>query len=114
MSASTLSRVVLITGANRIDGIGFAAARQLALQHGFTVLLGSRSMSSSLGDAVRQLKNDGAKNGVHPLQIDVASADSVRRTATEVEEKFGKLDVRLSYRLRFVYLTISHFVVAMS
>lgn len=94
MSVSTLSRIVLITGANRIDGIGFAAARQLALQHGFTVLLGSRNLSPSLDAAGQQLKKDGASHGVHPLQIDVASTESVRRAAAEVKEKFGKLDVR--------------------
>lgn len=93
MSTPTSTTIVLITGANRTDGIGYAAARQLALQHGFTVILGSRTLSSSLDEAVKQLEKEGAKNGVHALQIDVASSESVKRAATEVAEKFGKLDV---------------------
>lgn len=94
MSTPTSTPIVLITGANRTDGIGFAAARQLALQHGFTVILGSRTLSPSLGDAVKLLESDGAKHGVHALQIDVASSESVKKAAEEVAEKFGRLDVR--------------------
>lgn len=87
-------KIALITGANRTDGIGYAAARQLAVQHGFTVILGSRSLSSSLDDAVKQLEADGAKNGVHTLQIDVADDESILKAVKEVETKFGRLDVR--------------------
>lgn len=93
MSTPTSTPIVLITGANRTDGIGYAAARQLALQHGFTVILGSRTLSPSLDEAVKQLENEGAKHGVHALQIDVASSESVKKAATEVAEKFGRLDV---------------------
>lgn len=107
MSTPTSTPIVLITGANRTDGIGYAAARQLALQHGFTVILGSRALSSSVDDAVKQLEKDGAKHGVHALQIDVASSDSVRKAAAEVAERFGRLDVRrpvnlLSFHLFFL------------
>lgn len=94
--------IALITGANRTDGIGYAAARQLALQHGFTVVLGSRTLSPALDAAARQLEKEGTKNGVHAVQIDVASSDSVRKAAKEVSEKFGKLDVRDSYPLLFL------------
>ncbi|EIM79897.1 NAD-P-binding protein [Stereum hirsutum FP-91666 SS1] len=85
--------IALITGANRTDGIGYAAARQLAIQHGFTVVLGSRTLSPALDAAAKQLEKEGAKNGVHVVQIDVGSSDSVKRAAKEVSEKFGKLDV---------------------
>lgn len=94
--------IALITGANRIDGIGYAAARQLAIQHGFTVILGSRTLSPAVDDAVRQLEKEGAKNGVHAVQIDVGSSDSVKRAAKEVSEKFGKLDVSHSLPLLFL------------
>lgn len=88
------AKIALITGANRTDGIGYAVARQLAVQHGFTVILGSRSLSSSLDAAVKQLETDGAKHGVHGLQIDIADDESIRKAAREVEAKFGRLDVR--------------------
>lgn len=64
------TKIALITGANRTDGIGYATARQLAVQHGFTIVLGSRSLSSALDGTVKRLEEDGAKNGVHGLQID--------------------------------------------
>lgn len=92
---SSPSRIALITGANRKDGLGYTVARQLSLQHNFTVLLGSRSLSPSLDEAVKQLETDGAKHGVFPLQIDVASAECIQKAAKEVEERFGKLDVSL-------------------
>ncbi|EIM79904.1 NAD-P-binding protein [Stereum hirsutum FP-91666 SS1] len=90
---SSPSRVALITGASRKDGLGYTVARQLSLQHNFTVLLGSRFLSPSLDEAFKQLETDGAKHGVFPLQIDVASAESVQKAAKEVEERFGRLDV---------------------
>lgn len=93
------SRVALITGANRKDGLGYTVARQLSLQHNFIVLLGSRSLSSSLDETVKQLETDGAKHGVFPLQIDVASAESIQKAAKEVEERFGKLDVSVFFDL---------------
>lgn len=93
--SSAPTRVALITGANRIDGIGYTVARQLALQHDFKVLLGSRTISPSLDEAVKQLEKDGANHGVFPLQIDVASAESIHKAAKEVEERVGKLDVSL-------------------
>lgn len=92
---AALARIALITGANRLDGIGFAAARQLALQHDFTVILGSRTLSASVNDAVKQLEADGAKHGVYPLQINITDDQSIKKAAKEVEDKFGKLDVRL-------------------
>lgn len=94
--------IALITGANRTDGIGYATARQLALQHGFAVILGSRTLSPAVDDAVKQLEKEGAKNGVHAVQIDVGSSDSVKKAAKEVSEKFGKLDVRHSCPLLFL------------
>lgn len=93
------TKIALIAGANRTDGIGYATARQLAVHHGFTVLLGSRSRSSALDEAVKQLEKDGAKYGVHGLQIDLADDESIRRAAKEVEEKFGRLDASLNQRI---------------
>lgn len=88
------NKVALVTGANRTDGIGYAVAKQLALQHGFTVILGSRELSSLLDEAVRQLVADGAQHdGVHPLQIDMTNDETIRNAARAVEEKFKRLDV---------------------
>lgn len=93
-----MSKIVLITGASHTDSIGYTAARQLALQYGFTILLGSRSspISPSVQNAVKQLESEGAKNGVHAVQIDVTSDESIKAAAKDVEEKFGRLDVRWS------------------
>ena len=82
------NKIALITGANK--GIGLETARQLARDHGFTVLLGARDEKRGQ-DAANELQNEGLD--VQFLLLDPTDADSIERARAEVEAKFGRLDV---------------------
>lgn len=79
--------VALVTGANK--GIGVATARQLA-ERGMIVLLGSRDLGQ--GEKAAESMR-GAGLAVHPVQLDLTSADSVRQLAELIERDYGRLDV---------------------
>ncbi len=78
-------QVALVTGANK--GIGLEIARQLAQDHGLTVLVGSRSLEHGEEAA----KNIGA--GAHALQLDVTDGTSIKAAAERIRTAFGRLDV---------------------
>jgi NAD(P)-dependent dehydrogenase (short-subunit alcohol dehydrogenase family) len=72
--------VALVSGANR--GIGAEIASQLADDHGFLVLAGSRDIS----------KID-ETDSIRAVELDVASEASVEAARTQVESDPGRLDV---------------------
>lgn len=82
-----VERIALITGANK--GIGFAVARQLG-ERGTVVFVGARD--EVLGkQAADTLTAEGIT--AHPLVIDVTDPASVAAAATEIERRYGRLDV---------------------
>lgn len=86
-----MSKIALITGANK--GIGLETARQLARDHGFTVLVGARD-SERGNTAVDELKAEGLN--AEFIAIDPTDAESVAKAAQEVEAKYGHLDVLIN------------------
>jgi NAD(P)-dependent dehydrogenase (short-subunit alcohol dehydrogenase family) len=75
-----VGRTVVITGGN--SGLGFEAARQLAVKYGVNVVLGCRSKSKC--DAAAKLINDevatsgiSMQNKATPLLVDLADMQSV-------------------------------------
>ena len=80
-------RIVLVTGANK--GIGKEIARQLGTL-GMTVLLGVRD-SGRGEEAVVELKAGGAD--AEAIRIDVTDEASITEAASQIEAKFGRLDV---------------------
>ena len=86
-----MSKIALITGANR--GLGLEAARQLARDEGFTVLLGSRDLVKGEA-AAATLRASGYD--AHAIQLEVADEHSVQQAAREVEAKFGHLDALIN------------------
>jgi NAD(P)-dependent dehydrogenase (short-subunit alcohol dehydrogenase family) len=76
--------VALITGANQ--GIGLQIARELAA-HGFTVLIGSRSLER--GEAAARTIDGDAR----AIQIDVTDQASIAAAAERIRKEFGRLDV---------------------
>lgn len=86
--SSTTNPIALITGANR--GIGFTLARTLARDHGFHILLGSRTTSSG-AEAVAMLQSEGFS--VEGIPIDLTSDASIIVAANTVAQKYGKLDL---------------------
>jgi|ERR1700752_782303 len=82
--------IAIVTGANR--GIGLAVVKQLA-QEGFSVLLGSRELEKGTQAAAPLVKRG---LNVIPVQLDVTDATSVETVKSEVEHRFGKLDVLIN------------------
>ena len=79
-------KTALVTGANK--GIGFEVARELA-RMGLRVFVGARNVQAGRAAAAK-LKAEG---DVAFLEIDVASADSIRRAADELARQTDQLDV---------------------
>jgi NAD(P)-dependent dehydrogenase (short-subunit alcohol dehydrogenase family) len=84
---SPMTRIALITGANR--GLGFEAARQLGAL-GMTTLIGSRDAAKG-ERAAAELRGDG--RDAIALRIDVDSEPSVQEAAAQVAQQYGRLDV---------------------
>lgn len=82
------TKIALITGANK--GLGLETARQLARDHGFTVLIGARDQARGQ-KAAAELKTSGLD--AHFLLLNPTNPASVEHARAEVEEKFGRLDV---------------------
>lgn len=83
-----MSKIALITGANK--GIGLETARQLAREHGFTVLLGARDPKRGT-DAMNQLRNEGLD--AHFLHLDPTDAASIGAAVLLVRADYGVLDL---------------------
>lgn len=90
MDDVTSKLITLVTGANQ--GIGYQAARQLALTGKFHVLLCARDLSKGQ-KAVEAI----ASENVEALQLDVDSDASIKAAADIVEKKFGRLDIVSPY-----------------
>ncbi|CAA9286160.1 MAG: 3-oxoacyl-[acyl-carrier protein] reductase [uncultured Chloroflexia bacterium] len=86
-----MNKIALITGANR--GLGLEAARQLAQDQGFTVILGARDLTKGEA-AAATLRQSGLD--AHAVQLEVSQETSVGNAVREVEEKFGHLDVLIN------------------
>lgn len=83
-----MTKIALITGANK--GIGLETARQLARDHGFTVLLGARDEKRGQ-EAADELNSAGLD--ARFILLDPKDAASIDRARAEVEKHFGHLDV---------------------
>ncbi len=83
-----MTTIALVTGANK--GIGREIVRQLA-KRGMTVLLGGRDKDRREG-AVAELNAEGLRT-VHAIALNVTDPDSVAAAATEIDTRFGRLDV---------------------
>ena len=83
-----MAKIALISGGNR--GLGLETARQLAREHGFTVLLGVRDETKG---AAAQAELQGEGLDAHFVVLDVTSEDSVAKAARFVSQEYGLLDV---------------------
>ena len=79
-------RVALVTGANQ--GIGLQIAKDL-VAHGFTVLVGSRSLERGEAGPRRS-------TGTRALQLDVTDKASIAAAAERIRKELGRLDVLIN------------------
>jgi NAD(P)-dependent dehydrogenase (short-subunit alcohol dehydrogenase family) len=85
-------RTVVVTGAN--SGLGFEAARQLALK-GATVVAACRDRGKAL-EAVRRIRDESPKGEVTSASLDLADLDSVARFADEFLAEHRRLDLLIN------------------
>jgi NAD(P)-dependent dehydrogenase (short-subunit alcohol dehydrogenase family) len=90
MSDATVTKVALITGANK--GIGLETARQLG-KLGMTVLVGSRDLGRG-EQAAEALRGVGAD--VRAMKLDVTSEADRVAAAEFIRREFGRLDVLIN------------------
>ncbi len=79
--------VALVTGANQ--GIGLQIAKDLTA-HGFTVLVGSRSLERGKA-AANEIGPE-----AHAVELDVTSEETIRTAAQYIREEFRRLDVLIN------------------
>jgi NAD(P)-dependent dehydrogenase (short-subunit alcohol dehydrogenase family) len=79
-----VERVALVSGGNR--GLGLEVARRLT-EDGYTVVVGSRDLAKGreAAEALGEL--------AYACRLDVAEPESIESCLTEIEERYGRLDV---------------------
>ncbi|KAI0151874.1 short chain dehydrogenase/reductase family protein [Xylariaceae sp. FL1272] len=86
-----MSKVVLITGANR--GLGLATLQLAGLQEPSTAfILCSRDINAG-EEAKKTLRDEGVSADIDVLQLDVTNDDDITAAVKFVAEKYGHLDV---------------------
>ena len=88
---ATNKTIALITGANQ--GIGLATATILAKQHGYHVIIGSRTHANGLKVA-NDLKSAGFS--ADAIQLDLTSDTSIAAATTYLTTTYGHLDVLIN------------------
>jgi NAD(P)-dependent dehydrogenase (short-subunit alcohol dehydrogenase family) len=88
--------VVLITGAN--TGLGFEVVKALCQSNStYTILLGGRSIDKAEA-AVAEARplRTAASTQLQAVQIDIEDDTSIAKLFTEIEQKYGRLDVLIN------------------
>ncbi|KAG2175311.1 hypothetical protein INT44_007799 [Umbelopsis vinacea] len=87
-------KTVLITGCT-FGGLGFEAARVVSKNHAGLVILAGRKQES-LDDAIEKIKAETPSANLRSLLIDLASLESVKHAAAEVNAYSEPIDVLIN------------------
>ncbi|KAI8576451.1 hypothetical protein K450DRAFT_256820 [Umbelopsis ramanniana AG] len=87
-------KTVLITGCT-LGGLGFEAARVIAKHHAGLIIVAGRKQES-LDDAIEKIKAETPSANLRSLVIDLASLESVRHAAAEVNAYTEAIDVLIN------------------
>jgi NAD(P)-dependent dehydrogenase (short-subunit alcohol dehydrogenase family) len=85
-------RVAVVTGGN--GGLGLATARALA-EHGATVVLAGRDQGRTQ-EAAAKIRAGLTGASVQTAELDLASLESVRKTASDLTGRFSQLDLLIN------------------
>ncbi|KAG2175313.1 hypothetical protein INT44_007801 [Umbelopsis vinacea] len=87
-------KTVLITGCT-IGGLGFEAARVVSKHHAGLVIVAGRKQEA-LDEAIKKIKGETPSANLRSLVIDLASLESVRHAAAEVNAYSEPIDVLIN------------------
>lgn len=85
-------KVIIVTGANSVIGIGRASAHQFA-RHGARAIYICDFANSHLDIHKRELNSLYPSTEVHTRQFDAADEQSVKQVVQDALDKYGRLDV---------------------
>ncbi len=94
MTQDFASKVALVTGVSRAEGIGFEVCRQLADRE-ITVILTARNLDTAERLA-QQLKVEVPNRDVRSAPLNVTDEEQIKRLADQIEHTFGKLDILIN------------------
>jgi len=79
----------LVTGGN--TGLGYHAAEEFARRGAESIILACRNLSKGT-EAAEKIKSLTGHQNVQVIQLDLANLENIRKFATEIQEKFSKID----------------------
>ncbi|KAK3045625.1 hypothetical protein LTR09_012810 [Extremus antarcticus] len=88
------SKIILVTGGNR--GIGFGTVQQIArLSSDTTTIITARDKAHA-EKSITELQSLGLNSPFHALALDVTDDSTIQAAVTEIDQKFGRLDVLIN------------------
>ncbi|KAJ6110432.1 hypothetical protein N7486_002667 [Penicillium sp. IBT 16267x] len=90
-----MAKIVFITGAN--TGIGFETAKALATSdQSYIILMGARSLEKLQKAIATAQELPESSSQFVPIQVDIEHDDSIKRAFSEVQAKYGRIDVLIN------------------
>ncbi|MBV9848487.1 MAG: SDR family NAD(P)-dependent oxidoreductase [Armatimonadetes bacterium] len=83
-------RIIVVTGAS--SGVGYAAARRLAMHEGAIVVAVARRRVFRIEALAKQIAEQSGAERMLPLTADMAAPGQALALAQQVQEKFGRID----------------------
>lgn len=91
MTAALNKKIAIVTGAAHPKGMGYAAAKMMALQGAHSVLVDLASQKNTLEDSARAIRAQGGS--CSSFCVDVTNRKSIEACVEHVLESYGKIDI---------------------